>query len=450
MVRTTSPTSPIAMHKKLLQGGAWVLVGQAGTALSQILIAILLARVLTPNDYGVFQVVQRIVLFGAVIASFGMGWAIVRAVAEALTKRNNLLAMQQVKSILAIVVVCTALVDLLYFIYGAAISDSYFHIDLSHENYFVISLVFLTAMQQVLPEGFRGMHNLKLASLLSGPVVNISFLIGIVCVWVSGTVDLTTALWGLIVSTGLVVLASFFYLWCKLSELPSLGGDMPHSYHQLTKDNLVAGTSFTATNIVNFFVTQSDIWIVAAYFSVRDAAYYAAASRLAFLMSAPAMLANGTLRPTIVALWSTGEKIKLQSILRTVSTGSVALTLIPLVIFAFYGSWVMEVFFGTFYRDGGNVLFIISLGWFSLLLIGPAGTLMMLVGKQKQYFYCTVASALIFLLGAFILPGYFGVQGVALAVSLGTLANAVFAALYAWRVMGVKTFCYVRKEEGAH
>lgn len=433
------------MKKKLLKGGAWVLLGQAGTALSQILIAILLARLLAPEDYGAFQVIQRIIMFGALVASFGMGWAIVRAVAEALSRENNLLALRQVKSILAIVVVCSAIVDLLYLFYGTKVSNNYLHIDLSQEMYFVIVLIFLTAMQQVLPEGFRGMHDLKFASLLSGPVVNLLFLIGVMSLALMEGVNLSSTLWSLSVSTGLVVIVSFIYLQRKLVNLPPLGS-VQNSYTRLTKDNLVAGYSFTATNLVNFFVTQSDLWIVAAYFSVQDAAYYAAASRLAFLMSAPAMLANGTLRPTIVSLWSEGDKAKLQSILRTVSTGSVALTLLPLVILAFYGSWVMELFFGSFYRDGGNALFIISLGWFSLLIFGPAGTLMMLVGKQKQYFYCTLLSAVIFLLAALVLPDYFAVQGVAGAVALGTFANSALAAFYVWRVMGIKTFCYLSKE----
>jgi O-antigen/teichoic acid export membrane protein len=161
------------------------------------------------------------------------------------------------------------------------------------------------------------------------------------------------------------------------------------------------------------------------------------------------MLVNGTLRPTIVALWSSGDKEKLQSILRTASTGSVALTLIPLAILAFFGSWIMGLFFGDFYRDGGTVLFIISLGWFSLLMFGPAGTLMMLVGKQRQYFYCAMASGLVFLAAALTLPTYFAVQGVALAVALGTFVNSALATIYAWRVMGVKTFCYLSTKGAA-
>lgn len=427
-----------------------MLLGQVGTALSQMLIAILLARILTPNDYGIFQVIQRIVLFGAVIGSFGMGWGVVRAVADAMSRSNNLLARLQVKNILAIVISCSIIVDFLYLIYGGAISQAYFHIDLSQETWLVLSLVFLTAMQQVLPEAFRGMHNLKLASLLSGPVVNISFLIGIFWLWWTVVkVDLTTVLWVLAVSTGLVVIASFLNLQRKLADLPLSGDDAGYPFVQLSKENFRAGVSFTATNIVNFFVGQSDVWIVAAFFSVRDAAYYAAASRLAFLMSAPATLANGTLRPTIVALWSTGDKVKLQSVLRTIATGSVLLTIIPVVILACWGGTVMEVFFGTFYRDGGDVLFIISLGWFSLLMLGPAGTLMMLVGKQKEYFYCTVVSGLVFLIAATILPEYFAVKGVAYAVALGMLVNSALSTMYTWRVMGVKTFCFMIKERRA-
>lgn len=424
-----------------------MLLGQVGTALSQMLIAMLLTRILTPNDYGIFQVIQRIVLFGAVLGSFGMGWGVVRAVADAMAKNNNLLARLQIKNILAIVVSCSIVINFLYLIYGGAVSQAYFHIDLSQETFFVITLVFLTAMQLVLTEAFRGMHNLKLASLFSGPVVNISFLVGIVWFWrVMAKGDLTIVLWVLTVSTGLVVIVSFLNLQSKLAGLPPSSDDAGYPFVQLSKENFRAGASFTATNIVNFFVGQSDVWIVAAFFSVGDVAYYAAASRLAFLMSAPSMLANGTLRPTIVALWSAGEKNKLQSLLRTVATGSVALTIIPLTVVAFYGGTVMEVLFGTFYRDGGNVLFIISLGWFSSLMLGPAGTLMMLVGKQREYFYCTVSSGLVFGVAALILPGYFAVKGVALAVAVAMVVNSALSAIYAWRVMGVKTFCFTIKK----
>lgn len=429
------------MHKKLVRGGAWVLLGQAGTAISQVVIAILLARALTPHDYGVFQVIQRIATFCAVISSFGMSWAIVRVVAEALSRGDHLLAVRQVKIILGVVVLFAIFICLVYLVIGAAIGRSYLHLDLSGEEYIVIILIFLTALQQVLPEGFRGMYNFRLASLFGGPAVNIVFLAEIVILLLFREGGLKSILWACVAATGFVVITSWFYLQRSLADLPMAGEGDKRKFLVIAGEHIRAGISFTATNLLNFTLNQADVWIVASLYSASEAAFYAAASRLAFLMSAPAMLANGILRPTMVALWSAGEKSKLQSILRTTSTGSVLLTIIPLVLLAVYGGDIMAIAFGEGYRSGGEILFIISLGWFSLLLVGPAGTLMMLTGKQTQYLCCTLVSGLAFVIAALLLPKYFSVAGVAIAVALGLLLNSALASIYVWRYMGIKTYC---------
>lgn len=431
------------MYKKIIHGGAWVLLGQVGTALSQVLISIVLARLLSQTDYGVFQVLQRIVMFGALLASFGMSWGILKGVADAIANSRYYVALQQVKSTTLIVLIAALLVDLLYIFIGRELSDEYLKINTSTYTNVVLILIYSSAMQQVLSEGFRGLHNLKMASIFGGPAVNILFLLGVGVLYLNASADLTSLMWLMTIVTSVISCISLFLIISAISSKYTNPTENNNDFANITRRNFLDGISYTGTNIVNFIVTQADIWIVAFYFSTNEAAYYAAASRLGFLMSAPAMLANGIIRPSIVSLWGTGNSKKLQLILRSIATGSVLLAIFPLTLIAVYSSELMFLFFGNSYIEGGSVLFVISLGWFSLLLIGPAGTVMMLVGKQKQYFLCTTVSAIIFFVAAVKLAPIYGVLGVAFATAFGMAANSILASAYVWLRLDIKTFTLV-------
>ena len=70
------------LKKKLLKGGAWAFAGKLTAAVSALLINMFLARVLSPDELGVYFLAFSFVTVVSIIAQLGLGQVVLRYVAE--------------------------------------------------------------------------------------------------------------------------------------------------------------------------------------------------------------------------------------------------------------------------------------------------------------------------------------------------------------------------------
>ena len=428
-----------SIKEKLLKGGAWVFAGKLVTGIAQILIAMVLVRMLSPEDYGSFQVLQRVLIFLAIIGSFGMSWVIVRRVAEGLAKERPEKSAAYAKSILLLVCSVSTFLSILFYIFGSSIIDNLFSFDISNIMLVLMALLLVISLQQVIPEGFRGLHNLKLASVFSGVATNTAFLILLLFVWLLNKgVNLDVVMYAYLLSSLAVITTSGSLFLRSIKKISNSNSVVKKE--GILKENIMAGVPLTLTGLLSFFITQSDVWIVAALFSIEDAAYYGAASRLVFFISAPVMVANGATRGMIADLWARGDKLKLQKLLRTVASLTVLAASIPAFIFIFFSVPILGWLYGTFYEQAGGVLVVLVLGQLALLVAGPSGTLMILSGHQKQVLYFDMISAVTFFITAYILGGIFGPVGIAMASTIALTVKVILNTYYVKAYLNITSY----------
>jgi len=76
----TGRSTPGSLRFHLLSSGLWAAAGRGTTGLAELAIYVLLARLLTPADYGAYFLAMSVVLFGALLGSLGLNQAVVRVV----------------------------------------------------------------------------------------------------------------------------------------------------------------------------------------------------------------------------------------------------------------------------------------------------------------------------------------------------------------------------------
>jgi len=430
-----------SLKEKLLKGSIWVFAGKFVTGIAQILIAMLLARMLTTEDFGAFQVLQRLLILLALVGSFSMGWLAVRRMAESLDDASKESGLLQAKSIFFIVAVVSTLFSVVLFFAGDGLVASAFQINIQPYIYILSGLVILVSFQQVIPETFRGLHDLKLASVFSGAATNTLMLLSFAILLLFGI--------GMNVSSVLLT-----YLLCSLLVLGCSGSMLVRrlstAFHTVESNdlssrdrfmgNIKIGFPLTVSGIISFVVQQADVWIVAAFFGIEQAAYYGAASRLIFLIAAPVMVANGATRGMIAKLWVSGEKERLEKLMRTVATLTFLAAILPALVFLFWSEPIMVTLFGGEYQQGAIVLVVLVFGQLALLASGPAGTLMVLAGYQNISLLLDLFGAGVFLLLAWVLGVNFGMSGIAGASSIALALRAMMAMLFVQYKLDIRTF----------
>ena len=72
------------LKQRLLSGSAWTLTGKAASVLAALIVNALLARLLSPQDFGAYFLAFSMVYLGATVGALGLNQLVVRFVAESM------------------------------------------------------------------------------------------------------------------------------------------------------------------------------------------------------------------------------------------------------------------------------------------------------------------------------------------------------------------------------
>ncbi len=432
----------MTLGQRFIRGGIWAFLAQATVLPLGLISNGLLARILSPDQLGVYFVAVSLASTGALIAQFGMGKSVVRLVAENIDRPR--VAGQAVKMVLIVggigsVVVAASLSAGL----GEVLSRVVFESENLHSAIGLVGvLVIAITWRNLVSQSLRGFHDILMAEL-SGRVISSSFFVcSFTYLWAAGIdSDLGTVLSIVIGGIVVSVLVGIVGLARKIGEWPNEEEPKIGKILSISKP-LWASTIFLS------LLTIGPLWIVGALGNDSDAAIYGACSRLVTLVLLPLVIANQVTPPMIVELYIRRDLHQLEQLLR----GSATLAGIPafIVLFSFilFSGDILTVIYGNYYMLGGSVLAVLSVGYLFNVACGPCGIVLMMTGNGRIMMWITMFSTGVVLLSSFIAFRYFEVLGVAASVSGGMILHNVLMVFSAKRMVGVWTCMSPRLRDG--
>jgi O-antigen/teichoic acid export membrane protein len=166
--------------------------------------------------------------------------------------------------------------------------------------------------------------------------------------------------------------------------------------------------------ILGIAVTWMDVLLVGALRSTREAAIYAAASRLA-IVGAYALQAVGmAIAPRISALLARDEGERVEALYRTATWWLMALAWPFYLAVAVCSPWIMGVF-GPEFVAGATALTILSFAMLVNLATGNVTTVLLMGGKSSWSLFNAAASLVINITLNLILTPRMGITGAAIA-----------------------------------
>src|SRR6266540_7549822 len=164
-----------SIRGRLVRGSAWVLAGRILSIVAGVAVNALLSRILTPAELGDYFLAFTIVLFASTLAELGMDIAIVRFVAGAIGIRQFGQARAAIRAVLRCVLVATlAVMAVMALGPGHLLATHVFHSTalaqiMGLASLWTAGLVF----RSIFAEAFRGMHDLRFATLFEGLLTTI-------------------------------------------------------------------------------------------------------------------------------------------------------------------------------------------------------------------------------------------------------------------------------------
>ena len=422
------------LKQRLLRGGAWVFAARMILVLTGLATSMLLARLLGPEDLGVYFLVANLVAMGSAFALLGQGTAVVRLVSESLALDQPGRARQAVEIVLKNVAIGGLVVGVLIAIQpgrwlaGTVLGSEPLVAALGFGGFWV----FVRAVQRSLGESFRGFHDLKLSSLFGGVVSGVTTVavLGFMYFYLHGG----TLSQVLLVTIGSLGLSALFAGVILFARVRKLRGERPLSSAKVLKYSLPMLTA----QLTSVVLVKSDLWILGGFHSVQDVAIYGAAVQLITVVAVPAMMVQPLMSSTISELFSKGEMVRLESVMRV----SASLVFIPVfcvtVLLVGWGGSLLSLIFGEFYSQGALVLAILCIPRLIASILGSNVSLLMMTNHQRIAANIMIIGATVQIVLALFLTRFYGIYGLASAVAVGSLFTFALMYIYVRRTLKIQ------------
>jgi len=418
----------------LLHGGVWAIAARVVGIIAALAVNGLLARLLTPENMGVYFLIISVVSVAALVAQAGLPSSIVRLIAESMGKGDG----ERARVAIRLSVVFCGLFSLIvagafYFGVGQWAAIFIFKSTPMVKTIGVAAvLIIVTALQGLIVEIFRGFHDMRLASLFGGVTTPVFSVMAFGGIWLlqgyAGLHDILLLLLG-------GWLLSFFIAMVMLRPKFSMlhgGGDIDGK--SLLKISIPMGV----TSLAIFAANQGDLWVVGAFLPEQQAAVYGAVLRFVMIMTMTHSLVVAVVQSTIAEMYGEGDLQRVQRIAQGSALVACTSAFGLILVYVVFGHELLVGVFGEFYGVGYWSLLIICTGQFVGMLFGSAGMVLMMTGYQSQFMKLSLATASLGILLAIGLVTIYGMTGVAIAWGLG----AVFQGVGSW--MLVKRFLNIK------
>lgn len=396
----------------------------------------LLARLLGHDELGAYFLIFSIALFGSMVAQLGLDRTVVRLVAAGRATNEYGRARDALRLTFVMGAVGSVGVAAVLLAGGTHLASFYgLHAPgLGNAMAFVAGWMATLTLQSLTAESFRGLQRFWLATLFSGLAVDACSVIAFGGVWLGGVhLTLREAL-GL--SIGLTALAAGVGAAALRRRASRLRG--PGRAH--AREMLSISWPLLGTSIASFVTGVSvDLWVVAHFLPASDVAIYAAASRLVFFVATAFMIASQVVPPIVAELYAQGRTEDLERALRSVSTVTGIPAAVVLLAFTVAGEQVMGTLYGPFYRQGANVLVILSCARLIAVCTGSCGAALMMTGHQRTMMTIMATSAIGGLTAEVVAAPRFGIVGVAVATATAQTVQNLTTLLFARVRLGIWT-----------
>jgi O-antigen/teichoic acid export membrane protein len=425
------------LRSRLLSGGKWALAGRVTNVILGLAVSALVARLLTPADMGSYFLGLSVVTVASMAARMGLENTVVKLVAENLALARLTEARRVLRPVYVLATVGAITVGaLMSGMLGRWVATVIFGSEALGRVVVLLGLWAVALTYQILlAETFRGLHDIRLATLL-GPaapgLLSVAIFAGLRILLGQTTLSTVVA-----VSVSAVVsttAAATLILWRILPKLhggPELGTNVGAVFRE--------SWPLLLTNTAAIVATQADLWIIGAYREELDVALYGAAARLALLVGVSLTIANQVLPPVIAELNTANAKGRLQRVLQVSAAGAAMPAAVAFSVFLLAGGLVLELTFGPEYRAAALILAILSIGRCVGVWVGACEFTLIMTGHQRVLATAAVLTSIAVVGGSLLVVGPFGPLGVAAVTSLSIGLQQLGLLLLAHAYSGVWT-----------
>lgn len=412
-------------------GASVALVGRVFGRGLNVLLNIVLARLLSPVEFGIFALGWTIVQMGTLLAPMGLDKGVLQFGAMFYRKNSSRLRNIIFQSIFSAGLVGAAM-SAIVIVLAPTLSEPVFNKPLLAPVLRGLApIFFLFAGLKVTAATTRVSQRVKYSAIAEDilpPLTNILLFLGFFFIlgW-----RLRGALVSASLSFAIALLLGLFYIRRLFPEIFTGDEESPTSLREL----LTYSLSTSLTGIFAMFVIWCNRLLVGYYLPEAQVGVFQVVSQLSLLTAIILGAFSAIFAPMIADLHHRREHQKLRETYTIGTKWALYLGIPFLLTTVIAPRKLLVVVFGELFSTGSSALVILMLGQSINLATGAVGWLLMMTGKQRQWLIITSAFFMVSILAGIVLTPRLGLVGAAIATTIGTGSTSIVGLLYAWRRM---------------
>lgn len=420
-----------ALHSYLIRGSAGSLILRiTGTGLVFIN-SIVLARLLGVTEFGIYTYVITWMTVLAIPAVFGLDKMLIRNLATYEATSDWGLMHGQLRwsirfcLVLGVILALSAAAMAWVFVSPTDATLLAFWVGV-----ILIPIMALTIVRQGALQGLRHVVQGQFPETVIRPVLIITFIGG--ATWVLGRAPVAPLAIGIYVAASAIALMIGGILLTR--NIPTVVKTTSPEYRR--REWITSALPFITMSGLNIISTRLGILLLGAMLSPEAVGIYAVANRITDLIAFVLTAANTTLSPTFAQLYAKQDMQQLQRIV-TKSVRIVTLLTLPIVsVIMLTGHWLL-LLFGEAFTRGYTVLFILCIGQVINVMAGSVGHLLIMTNHANDAAVAIAINLLINVVLILFLIPRLGLEGAAIAVTIGMVAWNVFMAVRVYQRIGI-------------
>ncbi len=398
------------LNSELMRDAIWTLIVRLLMLLTGFASSVVLARVLGPEQFGLYAYAMAIATIATSIAGLGLPGLAVRELAI-LSARNDWVGF---KSFLLGGFHAILLTGILVGLAVLALAN-YLFIDVNDDRFIAFAVSLLVPMGAIFQYGESVLRSQsktlqsQIPELLIRRIGLLIIVFTAVVFFPNNRLIASDVIVSLIVLTMFCLLYFFYYI--SRANLPIFGiKNAKFAFLDQAKNSF----PFLATSLV--FVANDQVGVIAiqSLSNLSNVGLYRVAFRAAEVLVLVRSVADLVLQPKFAALHSQGKRAELQYLLKRSSRLMAASVVFLSAIFIIFRIELLGLY-GPVYVAADQALVILVFGQALVVAMGPVVSLLSMLGYQVIVLYSALFGALLNFCLCYLLIPIFGIQGAALS-----------------------------------
>jgi len=443
----------MSLKRKLMSGGAWALGGKLVSAACAVLLNLVLTRNLSPADYGAYFVCFNTVVILMTVGVLGLDQTAIRLIAVTTAAGHQATARRIILTCLGLVGVAGVLTVLALALGARWLFATQLNMpQILPSLGIVLCWLFTATLQRQIAEMFRGLSDIRLATIFGG-LRNNGFLVNAVtcaaaaAFAMAGALTLERVFAIMAVSGVAIALLSLAVLRGRVRGGDDTTREVTSDEHAFERPGYLLSEAWPLwlSMLVTVLNNQGVGWLAAKFDVPANVALYALAQQFAILLITPAVMGNSIVPPIIAELYSRGEMARLERVSQTVA-GLVSIPCAAIFLVLLVGGHALLPIFGAHYGAAYPLVLIMCAGQIVNVATGSWQVVLPMVGQKNQMLALSLFSVVLQAVTGIVGGHYWGVYGVASAFCLTMVLSNLAGMLVVRRKLGIWTFVWVDRK----